>query len=160
MITIPTTLQAAAISRRRPRRRRLAALLVAVLPFAAACGDDDATADDASASSPAEASPDTTGRAAPAPAGDETVTVTVKTFDFQPDPLTVAAGTTIRFVNEDAIDHTVTAGTREQPTPDVFDGRLPGKGSTFDLVLDEPGTYDYFCAIHAGPGMTGSIVVE
>lgn len=64
------------------------------------------------------------------------------------------------FTNNDKIDHTVTAGTREEPAPDVFDGQLPEQGATFELVLDEPGTYDYFCEIHQGPGMTGSIVVE
>ena len=100
--------------------------------------------------------------------GDEAVTpsdgggpmVTVETFDFQPDPLVVPAGATITFLNEDAIDHTVTAGTRENPTPEVFDVELPEQGSTFELTLDEPGTYDYFCEIHPGPGMTATITVE
>jgi len=89
----------------------------------------------------------------------EEATVTIEAFDFQPDPLTVTAGTRITFVNRDAIDHTVTAGTREQPEPDVFDGELPELGATFELTLDEPGTYRYFCRIHAGPGMTGTIEV-
>jgi plastocyanin len=85
--------------------------------------------------------------------------VTVRTFAFGPDPLTVPAGTTIVFTNGDKIDHTVTAGTREAPTPDVFDGRLPSQGSTFERTLEEPGTYDYFCGVHTGPGMTATIVV-
>lgn len=87
-------------------------------------------------------------------------TVTVQTFDFQPDPLVVPAGTTITFLNEDAIDHTVTAGTRADPTPEVFDGKLPERGATFELTLDDPGTYDYFCEVHPGPGMTATITVE
>lgn len=86
--------------------------------------------------------------------------VTVETFDFQPDPLVVPAGATITFLNEDAIDHTVTAGTREDPTPEVFDGELPERGATFELTLDEPGTYQYFCEIHPGPGMTATITVQ
>ena len=85
--------------------------------------------------------------------------VTIRTFAFAPDPLRVPAGTTVVFTNEDKIDHTVTAGTREAPTPDVFDGRLPSQGATFEVTLDEPGTYDYFCAVHGGPGMTARIVV-
>lgn len=87
-------------------------------------------------------------------------TVTVETFQFQPDPIVVQVGTVLTFVNEDAIDHTVTAGTRDRPTPQVFDGQLPEKGATFQLTLDEPGTYDYFCQIHPGPGMTATITVE
>jgi plastocyanin len=87
-------------------------------------------------------------------------TVAVATFAFEPDPIVVPAGTTITFVNEDAIDHTVTAGTRDAPTPEAFDGQLPEQGATFELTLDEPGTYDYFCEIHPGPGMTATITVE
>lgn len=94
------------------------------------------------------------------PASASEATVTVKTFAFGPDPLEVSPGTAITFVNEDAIDHTVTAGTREDPTPDVFDGMLAEQGSTYELTLDEPGTYDYFCEIHPGPGMTASITVR
>lgn len=86
--------------------------------------------------------------------------MTVKTFNFQPDPLTVAPGTTITFVNQDAINHTVTAGTREAPDTDLFDGDLAEEGATFELTLDEPGTYDYFCQIYPGPGMTATITVE
>ena len=110
-----------------------------------ACGD---TGDDG---------PD--GAAASTPAGDG-ATVTVETFAFEPDPLEVPAGTVVTFVNGDAIDHTVTAGTREAPDPGRFDGQLPDEGATFELVLDEPGTYDYFCRIHAGPGMTATITVS
>jgi plastocyanin len=124
------------------RRPALSAVFVlaAVTALAACGGDDD-------------------GAAGPETVGAEGVTVTVKTFDFQPDPLTVPAGTTITFVNDDAIDHTVTAGTRERPMPEVFDGQLPEQGATFELTLDEPGTYDYFCEIHPGPGMTATIEV-
>lgn len=128
----------------RPLARPLRALLVAVLAslaLAACGGGDDA------------------GDASVTPSAD-TSTVTVKTFTFQPDPIEVEAGTTIRFVNDDAINHTVTSGTREAPTPDTFDGQLPDKGATFELELDEPGTYPYFCTIHPGPGMTAEIVVR
>ena len=86
--------------------------------------------------------------------------VTVETFAFAPDPVVVTAGTPITFQNRDAIDHTVTAGTREAPEPEQFDGQLPEQGATFELTLTEPGTYDYFCEIHPGPGMTATITVE
>lgn len=120
-------------------RRLRVALLVSVLSIAlgACAGDGDTARTD-----------------------ENDPTVTVETFQFAPDPVIARAGTTITFVNEDSIDHTVTAGTRDDPTPMVFDGPLPEKGSTFELTLDEPGTYDYFCEIHPGPGMTARIIVE
>ena len=126
---------------------RAALLLVAPLVVvAAACGGDDG----------GEAATDPSSDRGSEPTG---ATVTIATFSFEPDPLEVAPGTTITFANEDAIDHTVTAGTREAPTPEMFDGTLPDKGATYELVLSAPGTYEYFCRIHEGPGMTGTITV-
>lgn len=118
--------------------RSAAALLLVVA--LASCGGDEGGAEGAEPAAP-------------------TAAVTVETFTFSPDPLEVEAGTTITFTNEDAIDHTVTAGTREAPEPAMFDGALPEQGATFELTLDAPGTYDYFCQLHDGPGMTARIVV-
>ena len=122
-------------------RRRLPLLLVLLgATTLSACGDG--------------------GEATTAASGSDVATVTIRTFSFEPDPVVVPAGSTITFINEDAIDHTVTAGTREEPEPETFDGTLPGQGATFDLTLDEPGTYDYFCELHPGPGMTATITVQ
>ena len=96
----------------------------------------------------------------PAASAAGSAVVTIKTFNFGPDPITVDAGTTITFRNEDKINHTVTAGTRDNPTPARFDGLMEEAGDTFELTLDEPGTYAYFCSFHPGEGMTGEIVVE
>jgi plastocyanin len=149
------------------RRTALALPLIAL--SLAACGSDEATdttettASATAASAPATTMAPTTTAASTestSPASPAGATVTVQTFQFGPDPVVVRAGTTITFVNNDKIDHTVTAGTREAPTPDVFDGQLPQQGATFDLTLTDPGTYDYFCEIHPGGGMTARIVVE
>ena len=125
----------------------LAAGLLLVVALAS-CGGDDGSA--------GGAEPDGGG-----PAASATADVTVEAFTFAPDPIEVEAGTTITFTNGDDIDHTVTAGTREDPTPEVFDGPLPEEGSTFEVTLDEPGTYDYYCSLHGTTtaGMVGSIVV-
>lgn len=93
--------------------------------------------------------------AAPPPIAE----VSIDTFMYQPDPIEIEAGTTVRFTNEDATFHTVTAGTREEPLPDVLDVRID-QGETTEWTFDEPGTYDYFCGIHSGPGMTGQIIVS
>jgi plastocyanin len=113
------------------------------------CGSKDSSSD-ARANEPVAAS---------AAAGSKAV-VTIHTFNFQPDPITVKAGTKITFHNDDKILHTVTSGTRDKPTPDVFNHKLDGAGSSFTVTLDKPGTYPYFCAIHPGGGMTGTIIVR
>jgi plastocyanin len=121
-------------------RPLLAVLLIGGL---AACGSDGGGGDDAAAAGPAP------------------TVVTINTFDFQPDPLTVAAGTTVTFENQDSINHSVTPGTREAPEPDLFaEGVMAEKGATYELTLEEPGTYAYFCKFHPGEGMTAEITVE
>ena len=95
-------------------------------------------------------------------------TVSLKLLQFQPDRLTVKAGTTVSWVDDEPITHTVTSGAvtgidptsglRSGQTPDGrFDHQLDSKGSTFSYRFTEPGTYSYFCSIHQG--MNASVVV-
>jgi plastocyanin len=88
-----------------------------------------------------------------------TATVDIKAFNFQPDPLTIKRGTTVRFVNEDAIHHTATAGTRANPKPGVFNVKLKANG-TGRFTFRKRGTYRYFCKFHPGAGMTAKILVK
>ena len=93
--------------------------------------------------------------------------VTIKGFMFQPNPLHVAAGTTVVWTNEDEILHTVTSGMRtydEQhlqkdvvPGPPGFDFQLDGKGKTAMFTYTQAGTFSYLCTRH--PGMDAQIVV-
>lgn len=83
--------------------------------------------------------------------------VIMKNTTFQPSEITVAAGTTVTWTNEDPAAHTVTSGTRDNPT-DLFDSGNVGSGQSFSFTFDTPGTYNYFCRIH--PGMKGTVIVE
>ncbi|MFW5714162.1 MAG: cupredoxin domain-containing protein [Brevefilum sp.] len=87
---------------------------------------------------------------------NEGVEVVMQGNTFQPQEITISTGTTITWTNEDAVDHTVTSGTRGSPT-EMFDASV-GAGETFSFTFDEPGTYEYFCSIH--PGMDGTVIVE
>lgn len=117
------------------------AALAAAGALAAGCGGGDA---------------DTESGAESAAGGNQ---VTVNTFIFKPKPIEIEAGETVTWTNEDSALHTVTSGTREDPD-ERFDGELPESGGTFETSFDEPGTYEYFCSIHSGPGMEGSVVVR
>ena len=128
-------------------RRRHTLLAGIALLALTACGGGGGSNDDR-ASEPAASA-----------AGSDAV-VTIETFNFAPDPITVEAGTTIVFTNKDKINHSVTAGTRASPEAERFEGVMDGAGDVYELTLDEPGTYAYFCRFHPGPGMTGEIVVE
>jgi plastocyanin len=85
--------------------------------------------------------------------------VSMKNIQFSPKDLTVKAGETITFTNDEAIAHDVhkTSG----PGKDFASGPTGGmqEGDTFKLTLDKPGKYEYVCDVHA-PGMAGSITVK
>ncbi len=76
--------------------------------------------------------------------------IVIENFAFTPAELTMQAGDRVRFVNADGAPHTATAGNGSFDT-----GRL-NRGQAAELRISEPGTYDYFCAIH--PRMKGSII--
>lgn len=106
----------------------------------------------------------------PAAVDDRPDAITVEGLAFEPESLTVSAGTAITWRNEDAVRHTVTSGTKgEEGAPGVskgmpdrpdgmFDGKLDETGASFSFTFDEAGTYEYFCRVHGG--MTGVVVVE
>ena len=102
---------------------------------------------------PAEAAP------APAPAPAAAVPgnadVAEQSTAFVPQSLTVTAGTTVTWTNNDAIQHTVTWDDRS------VDSGLMSQGETFSFTFDTPGTYGYFCIPHGSPGsgMYGTITV-
>lgn len=75
---------------------------------------------------------------------------------FEPRELTVKAPTTVVWTNQDSYAHTVTAGTRGNPSG-LFDQDVNG-GESFSFTFEEPGTYEYYCDIH--PGMDGAVVVQ
>ena len=88
---------------------------------------------------------------AAAPAQPETAHVEIRAHGFSAPSVTVKAGTTVTWVNEDDDAHTVTS------TSNAF--RSPGldTGEAFSYTFTQPGTYEYFCTLH--PLMTGTVVV-
>jgi plastocyanin len=82
--------------------------------------------------------------------------------DYDPDELTVAAGSDVTVTNQDTLPHTVTSGTGTQdPTAgQTFDTSLinGGESATLSLAQVAAGQYDYHCMVH--PFMTGKLVVQ
>jgi plastocyanin len=93
----------------------------------------------------------------PAPAGSTTVSIssgtsTQTTTAFGANPLTIAAGTTISWVNDDSTAHTSTAEGQQWAS-----GNIP-PGGRFNFAFASPGRFTYRCQIH--PNMVGTIVVQ
>jgi plastocyanin len=81
---------------------------------------------------------------------DETK-VTIDNFTFNPQTLTVKAGTTVTWTNQDDIPHTIA-------NPPTFRSKPLDTEQSYSFTFTTPGTYKYFCSLH--PHMTGTIVVE
>jgi plastocyanin len=83
--------------------------------------------------------------------------VTIRLFQYQPGRLTVKAGTTVTWINQDEILHTVTSGDPDKRDA-RFDSSLDGKGESFSFTFSQPGIYAYFCDRHEH--MQGEIEVR
>lgn len=127
------------------RRHLIPVLLAAAaLPLLAACGGGD------------DAGPIPTRAAAQtveAPAAGDAVAVEMAASQFAPAQITVAKGQAVRWTNEDAIAHTVTATAGA-----AFDSGTVEPGGDFTWTAAKAGRVSYVCLFH--PGMTATIVVR
>jgi plastocyanin len=88
--------------------------------------------------------------------GDASANVSMKGFEFQPKQITVKAGTTVTWKNDESASHTVTADDESFESPTL------AAGKTYVHKFDKSGTYKYYCAFHGGKdgeGMSGTVVV-
>ena len=135
-------------------------------PSAEAPGADDTTADDSAADGedPADEAAETEQDEDPgdgqdaAPEGEPTATDTVQARNvaFEPADIEVTAGTTVTWVNEDLVNHTVTSGSAGDPDG-MFDEPLPSEGDDVTVTFEETGTVAYYCDLHRN--MVGTVTV-
>ena len=76
---------------------------------------------------------------------------------FVPSYVTAHVGDTIIFLNGDDAAHTSTSGTPAAGPDGVWDSGLQQPGIDYELTLDTPGTFDYFCMVH--PWMSGQLQI-
>ena len=85
-------------------------------------------------------------------AQDATNVITIDNFTFTPPELTVALGTTVKWVNHDDIPHLVVNKDK------VFRSKALDTDDSFSYTFASAGTFDYFCALH--PQMVGKVIVK
>ena len=110
-------------------------------PVAVGCGGDDEAA---SATTSTAAETTTAGEEA-----ESTDEIEIADFKFDPEAVTVEAGTKVTWTNGDEAPHTATAddGSFDTGTLDLDDSK--------PVTLDEPGTYSYLLPlspVHEGNG--------
>ena len=85
------------------------------------------------------------------------VTVSVVDVNFREKEATVPVGTTVTWMYNATLPHTVTSDDG------LFDSGTLSSGGSFSYTFDEAGTFAYHCRFHGGPGgsaMAGVIIVE
>lgn len=79
--------------------------------------------------------------------------VAIKNFAFSPAAITVKAGTTVIWTNQDTDAHTVTSQNNSGP----LGSAALNTGQSYSYTFTKPGTYSYLCTIH--PFMTATVTV-
>ena len=91
--------------------------------------------------------------AVPAQAAPAPVTVKISNFVFAAQTITIPVGTTVTWINEDDIPHTVVSNDKT-----TFKSKVMDTDDRFSFTFTKAGTYGYFCSVH--PHMTGTVVVK
>lgn len=79
--------------------------------------------------------------------------VFIQGMAFTPSTITVNAGTTITWTNNDGVVHNVTSNTSG-----LFSSGSLSPNGTYSHLFSTAGTFPYKCTLH--PSMTGSVVVN
>lgn len=79
-------------------------------------------------------------------------TVMIQNFAYNPNTLTVKAGTNVTWVNQDSAIHDVASDSGAFASKDL------AKGESYTHNFTKPGEYSYHCNEH--PSMTGKIIVQ
>ena len=74
-----------------------------------------------------------------------------KSYRFDPKTIEVEAGSAVTWTNEDNFTHTVQVDGQED--------HEVGRGESFSITFDEPGTYHYVCTLHR-QDMDGEVIVK
>jgi len=78
-------------------------------------------------------------------------TIEIKNFSFTPSDLTVTAGTTVTWNQNDSASHTIVSDG-------LFTSPTLATGKTYSFKFEKAGEYSYYCSIH--PSMKGKITVK
>jgi plastocyanin len=85
------------------------------------------------------------------------VDVTIFDFGFNPQVITITAGSTVRWTNTASLTpHTTTSDPGDT---EVWDSETLNPGDVFTHTFDTPGIYGYYCKFHGALSMHGFVIV-
>jgi plastocyanin len=133
--------------------------------FAAGCGSSSSSSSTSSTTAApshtsssgglkADTTPKYASPASSAPVQSGIVHIAYHNIAIDPDTVKVKVGSTIKWTNEDAVEHNVTSegGVAKFASKDF------GEGGTYEIKANRPGIIHYECTIHPA-SMNGTIEV-
>lgn len=82
----------------------------------------------------------------------ENITVRINGMRFEPASITVSPGTTVTWVHESPMPHTISGNADGLGSSTLYNGQ------TYSHTFNKGGLFNYYCGIH--PSMTGSVLVK
>lgn len=129
-------------------------IFVLSLVAAVAVGTGAAVAQSGSTLDAARSVPRLVAQAAtpvPSPVPSPVSIIHIKNFAYTPGSVTIPVGSTVKFVQDDEVPHTVTAADGS------FDSGNLSQHQIWTHTFTVAGTYDYYCAYHTY--MKGKIII-
>ena len=111
-----------------------------------ACGGGETTTS-AAVTDTTAATSSTSGQGQP-----EGAQVVISDYKYEPADITIKAGESVTWTNEDSVQHNAAADEN------AFEGPLLSKGESYTFTFDAPGIYPYHCTPH--PFMKATVTVE
>ena len=89
---------------------------------------------------------------APVASSGPAAVVHMHDFSFDPETVTIQAGQSVQWINDDAIFHSATADDKSWNSGELDQGR------SYTHTFEKPGTYEYYCDDHSY--MQAAVVVK
>jgi plastocyanin len=92
---------------------------------------------------------------------DAAATVTTRNMTFAPQSVTIQAGQSVRWFNNDITFHTVTSGNPGDPNAgSLFDSGNILPNQSFEHTFNDKGTFVYFCRVHSTMMFGATVIVQ
>ena len=87
--------------------------------------------------------------------------VFMQAIAFNPMEITIQAGESVTWTNQDIVPHTATSGNPEdEALGAIFRSASLGQGGTFTHTFNDPGEFVYFCEVHPAMMRDAKVIVE
>ena len=87
--------------------------------------------------------------------------VFMQAIAFNPMEITIQAGESVTWTNQDIVPHTATSGNPgDDDLGAIFRSAQFGQGGTFTHIFEDAGEFVYFCEVHPGTMRDAKVIVE